>query len=692
MKRILTLAVLVLVATVLLPPPASAQFGGGMAQPRARLYARVDGDEVRAAIEIKIARGWHLYHEELGHPDAVGKPTKITLTGTGVTWSPMRFPEPHKTPQLDGDVYILSHEGTIVVYAAGRLDREVEAATGEDLAASLDGLTCQDDGMCILYNEVIETKGAGDDALFEAFPADLVVAAPLKDDHKGGKADASLYTRRDGRTLRVAIEVKIERRWHLYHKVLGHPDAVGIPTQVVLSGGDSIAWSEVVFPAPHEYPQPDWDAFILGHEGTIVLSATGELAEGVDDPGPIRAEMSGLTCQDDGMCIPYREGLVDRGRGPDELFRSIADDEKAEGGAEGGADETGANDGSATESDDEEQGLAGFLWLAVFWGLFTLLMPCTYPMIPITISFFTKQAADRQRSVLPLALVYGAGIVLIFILIGVTIGGVIIQFATHPVTNLVIGGLFFYFALVLFGFINLQPPRFLLDVAGKASSTGGYLGVFLMGATLVVTSFTCTAPFVGSLLAVGGVDRSTGEVALGMGVFGLTMAVPFVVLSLVPGMVRNIPRSGEWMNTLKVFLGFVELAAAFKFFSNTDLVWEWNVLSRELFLLLWTTIFVVGAVFLFGLLPGKRAKPGPVRSVVAALVLAFAGYCAWGMTGREVDSVMTAIVPNYSGGALMPAWKDFGGEWDIVVDDYDGAQQLARKEKKLLFVNFTGHT
>src|SRR5690606_32477557 len=138
--------------------------------------------------------------------------------------------------------------------------------------------------------------------------------------------------------------------------------------------------------------------------------------------------------------------------------------------------------------------LLGFILLAIGGGIFALLMPCTYPMIPITISFFTKQAEARGGNVLPLSLAYGAGIILIFILIGVVIGPVILTFAAHPVTNIVIGVAFLLFALALFGVWTMQPPQFLMGAAGKASMKGGYAGVFLMGATLVVTSFTCTAP------------------------------------------------------------------------------------------------------------------------------------------------------------------------------------------------------
>jgi thiol:disulfide interchange protein DsbD len=320
-------------------------------------------------------------------------------------------------------------------------------------------------------------------------------------------------------------------------------------------------------------------------------------------------------------------------------------------------------------------------------------------MIPITISFFTKQATARDGNTLSLSLLYGLGIVAVFIVIGVAFGSVIIPFATHPVTNLIIGGFFVFFSLVLFGAIDLQPPRLLMNAAGKASMTGGYLGVFLMGVTLVVTSFTCTAPFVGSLLAVGAADGNLMRIVLGMGVFGLTMAVPFVGLSMLPQKIQALPKSGEWMHVLKVFLGFVELAAALKFLSNTDLVWNWGLLSRELFLLLWFGIFLVAALFLFGLIriKGESATEiGPMRLVGATGVFLFALYCGYGMLGHSLDTIMTAIVPPYSsvmtGGVASAGGGARSSGHAIVKDDYDRALAQARDEGKLVLVNFTGFT
>jgi thiol:disulfide interchange protein DsbD len=347
-----------------------------------------------------------------------------------------------------------------------------------------------------------------------------------------------------------------------------------------------------------------------------------------------------------------------------------------------------------------DAGLDGWLALIIACiggGLFALAMPCTYPMIPITFSFFTKQAEKRGGNVLPLALVYGLGIVVMFMVVGAALSSVIIDIVNHWTVNAVIAVLFLFFAFVLFGWINLNPPQFLTNAAGKASATGGYLGVFFMGATLVITSFTCTAPIVGTLLATVH-DHGIVRVTIGMGIFGLTMAAPFVALSLLPGKVKAMPRSGEWMETLKISLGFVELAAALKFVSVVDFAFGWQALPRELFLLLWTAIFGLWAMFLFGLL--RKAGSGPNEGVGAGrmasgmAVTLLATYFLFGAMGNKLDKVMTGFIPGYSNSLLSHedgkgAPKHLG-EHQIVFDDPVHALEVARDEDKLLLYNFTG--
>ena len=358
---------------------------------------------------------------------------------------------------------------------------------------------------------------------------------------------------------------------------------------------------------------------------------------------------------------------------------------------------------------EEKISLLDFLLLAIGAGLLTLIMPCTYPMIPITVSYFTKQAEARHGAVLPIALTYGAGIVLIFVAIGVLVGPAISVFAVHGALNLIFGLLFVLFALVLFGAVEIRLPSSLMSISSKGAQAGGYLGVFVLGATLVVTSFTCTAPFVGSLLAVGaaGGERTTPEVALGMAVFGLTMAIPFVGLALFPTAVKKMPKSGEWMQTLKVTFGFLELAAALKFFSIAEYYYEYGILPRELFFALWAIIAFVTGLYLLGMVPLKAAGPvsiGPRQMVLGLVVLMFGAYCLFGTAGHRLDQIMMGIAPPYASGEPLPWEVEFSGDegaetaaaskhaekWTLVKDDFDKGIAKALAEKKLALINWTG--
>ncbi len=347
-----------------------------------------------------------------------------------------------------------------------------------------------------------------------------------------------------------------------------------------------------------------------------------------------------------------------------------------------------------------EDGFWFFILSAIGWGLFTLLMPCTYPMIPITISYFTKQADLRKASAMPMALCYGAGIVADFILIGVLVGPVIMTFAQKWYFNLLLGLLFVIFALSLFGLYEIRLPSSFLGLSARASRQGGYAGVFFLGATLVITSFTCTAPFVGNLLGTGAQAKSIPAIILGMAVFGATMAAPFAALALFPTVLKKLPKTGEWMQTLKVGLGFLELAASFKFFSNVDVVFQWQILPRELFLFIWAAIAFAAAIFLLGMVPLKAEKPasiGPLQLAIALAVLIFGAYCAYGAMGHRMDWIMQAIAPNYSGEPVFGQAPKGGAQgggfpWSFVKDDFEGGLAQARKEGKRALVNWTGVT
>ena len=282
---------------------------------------------------------------------------------------------------------------------------------------------------------------------------------------------------------------------------------------------------------------------------------------------------------------------------------------------------------------------AGSFWLlALLGGLVTLLMPCTYPMIPFTVNFFAKQAATGKK-LLPLALFYGAGIVVCFVGLGVLITGVfganLATVAGHPVTNLVIAGMFLLFGLSLLGVFLLQIPML-------GGGRGGYIGALLMGLTFAITAFSCTAPFAGSVLAAAVATGTWVTAVAGMTVYSLAIAVPFVFLALSPNALKKIPKAGAWMNELKVIGGLIEIAAALKFLVIADYAWGWGIFGRTITLTSWSVVALAIAIYLVGWLRCEGddhiAHIGPGRLLLA---LAFAGlglFFAAGLAGTSLGA------------------------------------------------------
>jgi thiol:disulfide interchange protein DsbD len=660
-------ALLALLSSVAVP--ATAQ-GRVAVDARIAPAAAAPGAGVTLEVAVTVEEGWHVY----GSREKTGIPTELRIADAGglEPAGPARVPE--GTLKETSGSWILAGGFTV------RQPLRVPAGAKPGrltLKGSLATQACTDE-LCeppaeTEFSAVVTVQGAA--APQGAGPAEVSVEAP----RLSGTARLEPSRAGPGQEVRLVLKLVPESGWHVYGRL--QSEDLGTPTQLSIKeaqGLEPVGDPQVPPGTKHE------TGSLVTHwlEGPFEVSQRLRVAPGwTGAKAKVKGAVTFMACTPE-ICDMTTELTFEVEMEVGGPAAGGSAPPPAAGAVE--PDVLGAEDGG---------GLLGFLLLAFGAGLFALVMPCTYPMIPITISFFTKQAEERGGRVLPLALLYGGGIVAMFVLIGVALGGPIQRIATHPVTNLVIAGLFVVFALSLFGVITLQPPRFLLDRAGRASSRGGYAGVFLMGATLVVTSFTCTAPFVGSLLSVGGGYGLT-DVALGMLVFGLTMAAPFVLLSLVPGKLRALPRSGEWMNVVKVAFGFVELAAALKFLSNADLVWKWQALPRDLFLWLWAGIFGTAGAYLLGMirLKDESGAIGPGRLVSGLGVLLFAIYCVFGALGNPLDSIMTAIAPNYvaSAGTGDGKASKLAAKHVIVKDDHEAATARAIKERKLLLMNFTG--
>ncbi len=654
------------------------------------------GDTVQLVLSAKVAAGWHAYgtQETTNIPVSL-KPERLQLGGLELA-GPAQVPpgEPHES--VIGTSFPLPD--AFVVRQAVRVPAAASAGAIE-VKGALDYQIC-DENKCLLptkaaFAATLQVTGGGDAGL------STVPGLTLEPDQKLTLvASFRPKTARAGETVTLVLDVTVDERYHAY----GSSESTNVPVSLdhdKLEIGALEAVGAARIPPGEPKQQFGMATFPLPHrfEVTQVLRVPPGTAPGAI---AVKGRFDYQLC-DENSCDP-----------PADI--EFAATLTIEAGVARIDPPAPAPPTNAVAGDNPFGGSWWALILAcIGGGLFALAMPCTYPMIPITFSFFTKQAEKRHGKVLPLALAYGFGIVAIFVLVGVLLSAVIIDVVNHWLTNAIIGAMFFFFAFVLFGWINLTPPQWMNKLAHKAQTTaqtqasgfagaiGPLLGVFFMGATLVITSFTCTAPIVGSLIA-NVAKFGTARVAIGMAIFGLTMAIPFMALSLMPTKVKAMPKSGEWMETLKISLGFVELAAAFKFVSMVDFYFGWQILPRELFLLLWTAIFLLWAGYLFGVLRKAGTTNLGVsngRMAGGMIVTLLATYFLFGALGFKVDFYLTNFIPGYSAQSVIARGGGGGdgaegggdhvlGKHRIVLDDQGKAIALAKADDKLLLYNFTG--
>jgi thiol:disulfide interchange protein DsbD len=348
----------------------------------------------------------------------------------------------------------------------------------------------------------------------------------------------------------------------------------------------------------------------------------------------------------------------------------------------------------------KREGFWAYLGFAMLAGALALLTPCVFPMVPITVSFFTARAQGKGGQALRDACLYGVGIVATFSALGLAValifGAAGIQtFAASPVVNLTIAVVFLVFAINLFGALEIRLPAFVLAWMGSRSGNG-VAGVLLMGLTFTLTSFTCTVPFVGSAL----LSASRGEwfyPIVGMLGFSSVFALPFVLLALFPAALVRLPRAGAWMNRMKVVMGFMEVAAAIKFLSNADLALGSGLLPREVFLAIWSACALLILLYLLGSFRLMQDEPteriGVVRTLAAMAFATLLFYLITGIQGRpmgELDSFLpprVAVAEPHSTPASAPETQECG--WRT---DYAQALEEARRTGKPLFIDFTGYT
>ncbi len=524
-------------------------------------------------------------------------------------------------------------------------------------------------------------------------------------------------------------KITIVEHWHIYAVHL--PDGVlTLPTELVLYPSSSYKTvGKVVEPTPHFEHDEIADEDLYYHSNSIVLRQKIKINSEKDFE--LKGRFGFQTCDSISCLSPFETDFSVSVKGlkpeveyvpTDDLNVPIEDDSSAsdlEVAFVKVDSNVTSNDGfkqnkeAKNESNtNEERSLWGVFFAALASGFIALLTPCVFPMIPMTVSFFTKQSKTKAKGIQN-ALFYGLSIILIYVFLGAVVwstgtGSLLNEMSTNPWFNLGFFVLIVIFAISFMGAFEIRMPNKWVNKADEKADKGGLIGIFFMALVLALVSFSCTGPILGILLVGTASDGGGEALMIGMFGFGLALALPFALFAAFPGWMNSMPQSGGWLNTVKVVLGFLELALAFKFLSNADLAWQSHMLEREVFLAIWIAIFTVLTLYLFGkvLLPHDSPieKLSVGRALFGTFVLAFVVYMIPGLWGAPLKMINAFPPPSTyaesprgvgGGASTVEAHVPDGTHLATVrglsvFHDYDKAQAYAKEVNKPLVVDFTG--
>jgi thiol:disulfide interchange protein/DsbC/DsbD-like thiol-disulfide interchange protein len=549
----------------------------------------------------------------------------------------------------------------------------------------------------------------------------------------------------------VTITAQLNPGWHIYAQDqtrLGEGDEAEGPLRTglaVLEAGPLVAKSPLFQgPVPTEKPSEGWPGLMeRHHEGTVVWTQAFSVPAGVSGKVPLAGKVAYMMCDHTGCLNPIGfafAGEVEVGDaavaepailGMTEKLNAGEADEfvsslpavgasqpvvavvpegvpaAAAVAAPGAANGPGAQAAPSTGTINKSSGLGPFLLAAFAAGFLALLTPCVFPMVPITVTFFLKQAEQEHHKPLPLAMVYCLGIMATFTGLGLVMSVVfgatkLNEIANDPWLNLVIGGVLVFFAMNLLGLFEIRMPGWLLTYTAGQEGRGGYLGVLFMALTFTLTSFTCTFAFAGGLLVAAANGDRLWPI-LGLLAFSFSFSLPFFFLALFPSLLKKMPKSGGWMNLVKVTMGLVELGAAFKFFSVADLSWNPTplIFDQELVLSAWMVIAISTGLYLLGLFHTAHDTPtesiGVLRMFSAMSFFGLAAYLAVGLLSAEKpggqlwQNIYAFLPPKFertdAPSKLGPVLTHDGLEYALDVRE---ALKVAIAENKPLFIDITG--
>lgn len=512
----------------------------------------------------------------------------------------------------------------------------------------------------------------------------------------------------EGNTYKVAAKATIGEGWHLYSLTLPSEDGP-FPTGVRIEENEQVKiTSPVSEPEPITAYDPNFMMDLRYHEKEVTFTAEVEV---LDASSTILGELDYMVCNEE-RCLPpeyinFNIPLDGNWVGPATAVEESNDqNEQTDRLKIAGLDlDNPVKDCQiAGEITQEKKTYWNIFILGFIGGLLALLTPCVFPMIPLTVSFFTKGGKDKSGAWQ--SLLYGGFILLIYLILSSPFHlmdsvdpEILNTISTNMWLNLFFFVIFIVFAISFFGYFEITVPSRFTNKIDGASNVGGLVGTFFMALTLALVSFSCTGPILGSLLA-GSLSSDGGawQLTAGMGGFGLALALPFALFAAFPAWLQSLPKSGGWLNTVKVVLGFVELALAIKFFSNADLVEGWHSMTVELFIGLWIVIGL--GLFLYTIGVIKFPHDSPIkkrftffRMTSATLILAFVVYLASGFRYNEKTDTFTTL--SLLSGLAPPVGYSWIHPKKCPIDldcfnDYDKAIELAKETNKPVLIDFTG--
>jgi thiol:disulfide interchange protein DsbD len=506
----------------------------------------------------------------------------------------------------------------------------------------------------------------------------------------------------DGK-VEVICEVTLEDGWHIYSSDL--PENTAFPTLISFEESDKVipVGGIIEDPAPKEHFDEAFKTDLKWFEKKGVFKHVVE----VKGAQQIKGMIEYMICNDE-QCMPPTEQEFEIQLGATTASAAIEEVKEEQAVS----DETTRAEGSYW----------GLFWIAFGAGLLALLTPCVFPMIPMTVSFFTKQSPTKAAGIRN-AILYGLSIIFIYVVLGTSVSVIfgaekLNAMSTNPWFNIFFFVLLVVFAISFFGAFELVLPSSWVNFADRKSDKGGFIGIFFMAFTLALVSFSCTGPIVGGLMFEAASGGFLGPI-VGMFGFSLAIALPFALFAAFPGYLNSLPKSGGWLNSVKVVLGFLELAFAFKFLSMADMVMDWHLLEREVYFAIWVAIFGALSLYLLGKIRLPHDSPMeyiPVsRFMLGLLTLSFTIYMIPGLWGAPVKLISGFPPPkdyaesplgvgreipasafvsagagesvNHSG---LPEGMHPGPQNIPAFKDYDKALAYAKKVNKPLLLDFTG--